>query len=410
MVNNCRVFDDLLIDLVVNAAMEALKRRREGGAAVTRGPADDAEAAQRVGEQLVRDAMARGLPGVNSRQLLDPFAGGNTAMVVGALEARVGFVLKVQGDAKVVTEARLLEQIRKDVRLPDRFRSAVPEVYAIADEGPPYGYLMEHLEDYKPVHELLLDAARREEGLLALRDAWGLLRDVYKATHDTRLLPNIRADYVERVLPRVEQAATIRPELALDLPLTIVRNGKTTELPTAAQLLERAAAYADGLHAPFSAVVHGDPNPENLLVGEIGTESAEIRIIDLKDWWRGDWAFDLAKIGHYLLVTAPVENGQAGTPSVEVVDERLRITYELMPSPALSGAERQLVVDSRSFAAGLGDEHWERRYRLGLASNLLGVAGPRLERGADGDQVQGEMGLIAWGEGMLLLVEAIDAR
>jgi hypothetical protein len=405
--NNRLMVESFLFDVVVDAALQALSRRRsDDGDEGVRGPADDSEAARRVGEQLVRDAMARGLRGVDTAQSLAPFAGGNTAMVVGALETRLGFVLKVQSDDKVVTEARLLEQIRDDVRLPARFRQAVPEVYAVADEGPPYGYLMEHLEGYTPVHELLLDPTRKQDGLLALRDAWGVLREVYAATLDKRLLPNTRADYVDRVLPRVDQAVAVRSELALDRPLTVVRDGQATDLPAPQELLERAAAYADGLRPPFSAVVHGDPNPENLLVGRIES-AAEIRIIDLKDWWRGDWVFDLAKIGHYLLVTAAVENGQAGTPSIDANGGHARIAYDLTPAPALIAAERHLRDDSHSFADRHGDPKWEERYRLGVASNLLGVAGPRLQQGAEGNRVQDEMGLIAWAEGMRLLAHAL---
>lgn len=50
--------------------------------------------------------------------------------------------------------------------------------------------------------------------------------------------------------------------------------------------------------------IHGDPNPENVF-----WDGNKVTLIDPKDWKRGDYIFDMAKIGHYFRVTAQIERG-----------------------------------------------------------------------------------------------------
>lgn len=94
---------------------------------------------------------------------------------------------------------------------------------------------------------------------------------------------------------------------------------------------------------------------------EIGVDAWDgglrVRLIDPKDWGRGDYLFDAAKMGHYLRVTSRVE-----------------------------------------------DRHGDR-YELAVAVNLLGIVGPRSERAAHGGPAtDSTLGLIAFAEGLRGLV------
>jgi thiamine kinase-like enzyme len=385
----------------VREAIEKQLAERPG----TRGAASGAQV-DAVTKRLVGQALAARAFGASTVGSPTPFSAGHTAEVVGSVRVSLDYVVKVDGNPKVVREARLLQRISTDVELPELLRHAFPAIYAVADSPPLYGYLMEHLDGYEPLHETLQTnptAAGR-----VLNSLWdNLLLPAYERTVTARR-PDVIGDYIGRVQERFAHSADI-PEPHRPLRIEAAPNSAIDISTGWGQLLERAAARVAELAPPFGTFVHGDPNPENILWRE--TDPLEIRLIDPKDWWIGDPLFDIAKIGHYLRVTAPVEqyhhpaeHHDSGAATI--------VCYDTAPLDVHQSLEKTLLAAYEQSATdpvgNLSDPSWEERYDFAVASNLLGIVAPRAEKGrTENDQVQRNLAWIAFGEGMRRLVKRL---
>lgn len=363
--------------------------------------APDEERAQReTARELVRQALAGG--DVADPHIVDlkSFSSGNTAMLVAHLETSLSFVVKVDRSPALVAEANLLRRAATDPGLPAAMRDAFPRVFAVDDSPPVYGYLMENLSDHRTLRSTLDDPDEdRCTALIAgLWDA--LLEPTYRATRSTRVVPNVREDYFERARARLEVAVNAGLLPAPDVPLVVDDGLRTVEFGDGwGAPVARAATRLGQVEPPFSTFVHGDPNPENVLWRADG-DVIRFRLIDPKDWWTGDYLFDVAKLVHYLLVTAPVERQGL---SVDVAgNERNEISYDASRLEGHGSAQSALVERVTGFAEEMGDcPGWRTRLDLATAANLLGIAGPRLASGREQDR---HLALIALGEGLKLLV------
>ena len=127
------------------------------------------------------------------------------------------------------------------------------------------------------------------------------LFEAYHASLNDPLRPGTYADYIERVRPRMEEAA-LRDEAILPSPLGVVGPaGRCSEYqPWQGYFgLLKSNRNAVDAHAPtFSTFARGDPNPENVLLREHDGH-LEVKFIDPKDWGEGDYIFDLTKFAHY---------------------------------------------------------------------------------------------------------------
>lgn len=364
---------------------------------------EDQRAQRLTAHQLVKDALAGGQFGAITVSDLHSFAGGNTAMLVARVNTTLTFVVKVDRSPSLVAEAHHLRSASTDPRLPEATRRAFPQIFAVDDVGPIYGYLMESLEDYTTFASLLVDddPAMRER---VLEVAWNdVLAPAYLATRQKRVIPNVVEDYFVRAEDRLARAVDRGLLMTRDVPLS-VRTGDTTfEYDSGwGPLVDRARERLVGLAPPFSTFVHGDPNPENLLWGATEDGGLRVRLIDPKDWGRGDYLFDAAKIGHYLRVTSPVEDRH---PAVDVaLSGSPAIEYDRDALSAHADLEAKLVdlVAVTAHDQELPDnERWKERYELAVAANLLGIVGPRLERAADGGPATDFLlGWIAFAEGL----------
>ncbi|MEJ7783452.1 MAG: aminoglycoside phosphotransferase family protein [Solirubrobacteraceae bacterium] len=360
-----------------------------------------------VAQQLVGEAIAAGTIGTSKIASPKPFAAGNTAMMVGSVTASLDFVVKVDSSAKVAREARLLQRISTDTKLPELLRHAFPTIYAVADSAPLYGYLMEHLDGYKPLHETL--KTKDSSAGRVLSRLWDdLLMPAYEATVTARR-PDIVDDYIGRVRERFAGSPHVPSP---DQPLLIDASpAPAIDIPYGwGPLLERAEIRVTELAPPFGTFVHGDPNPENIMWREDG--ELEIRLIDPKDWWIGDPLYDIAKIGHYLRVTGPVEQGKVQA-SRDDNGQATIIEYDAGALDAHAKLEKDLVDAYEGFATAASgtsgksrDPSWRERYDFAVASNLLGIVANRAEKG-ESDDVQRHLAWIAFGEGMRLLEQRL---
>lgn len=356
-------------------------------------------------ERLVQEALSRGHGSEAEVGEVRGFAAGRTAMGVARVHARLSFVVKVDTSPSLVDEAHLLLRMSTDRSLPESTRRAFPAVYAIDDEGPIYGYLMEDLDDYAPIH-LSLGAEDGSAGALIAGFWSSVLEPAYRSTRQSRLAHDLWEDYFGRGLARLHAAASVGALPAGDAPLAVALDGETVEFPEGwASEIESVRSTLAASSPGFSTWVHGDPNPENAMWA--ATESGPtFRALDPKDWWSGDYLHDVAKLGHYVVVTHPIESGAA--QPVQARDAGLTVLSE----DALAAGrrtERDLLDRVALFAEEVGDRAWRLRYDLGFAANLLSIAGPRAMKAEERGPAQRDLADFALAYGLVTLRRAVSA-
>jgi Phosphotransferase enzyme family len=395
----------------LRSSVAAEIRVQLGSAEVTRGGAVDPEI-KALADELVKQALLAGHLGSVSVGKPKEFDGGNTAMLVGSLTASLDYVVKADRQPKVVAEAHLLQRVKTDPSLPDDTRKAFPSIYAISDAGPLFGYLMENLKDYTPLYKTLRVSADDASNVLSA--LWRkILAPAYRQTH-TRRLPSIVEDYIGRVQERFREALKEGLIPAADAPLCIETGEERVEIPDGwGPLLERAGKRVAALAPAFGTFVHGDPNPENILWRENKDGEVVVRLIDPKEWWTGDYLFDVAKVGHYLRVTGPVEQHKPPA-SCKEIDGTTTVVYDAQALRINDKVESRFLTSVKTFAEDQGDgakrdPTWSERYEFAIASNLLGIVQARAKRSSEKNETQRHLAWIAFGEGLRLLHHRVHA-
>jgi Phosphotransferase enzyme family len=377
------------------------------GAAVRAGPQEQplAPLANKIADTLVADALKSGLPLTRLRVDSEALGGGNTAELVERVVLHAPFVFKLDSKSKKLAEEALaMRKIKGDPLLPTRYRAAWPTIYAVRQDVP-YAYLMEIFpreEGWSSLEDLLYPRDARQA--LSSREVepigsavLDLMFEGFEASLDVRSVPNLEADYVGRIAERLQKAAGVDERF------------RSRPLLSRGQLLRPWAEYlamlegqrdAIGRLAPkFRTVTHGDPNPGNLMLRLQGS-SIEIKFIDPKEWVAGDYLFDIAKLTHFLEATGPVEKPAVpGTVNVSLVERGhdAALTYQYAHAEWTDALVQACYARASAFAAKHGDEHWEARYELAMASNLLGLPVGRLTHKTN---PRPESALILYAEGL----------
>lgn len=362
--------------------------------------------AEKMADELVKEAFASGLPLTHQKVEKGRLGGGNTAEVVAQVTLHAPFAFKFdQATKKLAEEGETMRKIKRNalpgINLPARFRDAWPVIYAVRHE-PVFAYLMEFFpkeDGWLSLEDRLYPAGQREPATLSDAVRWihtvlDILFTGYEASANPRHNPSLIADYLERIRVRVTEVAERDERFA---SRALVVNGQRLR-PWKRYLdeIERHYLFLHEIAPPFTTVTHGDPNPGNLML-RTTTAEVEMKLIDPKDWMTGDYLFDLCKITHFLEGTGPVEKPAEGGP--------VRAAFRLNGSEGeLSYAFGQptwtamLVEACRErvarFAAAHKDPHWRVRYELGMAANFLALPIGRLEKGRE------HAALILFGEGM----------
>jgi hypothetical protein len=361
-----------------------------------------------IAEQLLSTAVQNGLvPRLTPR--FQELAGGNTASLVSIASANIEFVYKADtSNPKLVREAHTIEDLRSDPRLAD-FGPRLPRVYALFEDGPPYAYLMEYFprEEYPSMKQLFFDRQRFKEptpehAVSIVGHAVTALADAYARTRDDRLEARMMGEaYYARIATNLEAAAK---EDGLFAALSVTSNG--VALPPWSRLLDAIRTHTPGIQQlapPFVTVVHGDPNPGNILVKRDGDQITDVKFIDLKDWKYGDYIFDIAKILHYLLHTGPIEELAAFKNFTDTTGGNgVVINYERPVEPFVAAAADHVRGLVKPLAAQLGDPQWEDRLTFAMAANLLGLLPGRLAEGRRSEAA------ILYAEGLRYLNEFVD--
>ena len=363
---------------------------------------DDEARAKAIANELIYEAVARGLPQLRGELEHHALSGGNATEMVAFFTLKENFAFKLDSKSvKLVDEAKTMRAIRASARLPRRYREAWPLVHAIRDM-PPYAYLFEFFspeERWKSLENRLFSNGKPgwapegdPERMITV--ALDYIFEGFEAGRTPRIQPNLAEDYVERIRGRLIAAARLDSRFASQ-PLTI--NGERIEpWERLVDRLEANAAAIAAIVPSFTTVVHGDPHPGNLMLREEGGDF-DLKFIDPKDWGIGDYLFDMTKLTHFLTGTGPVEKPvSSGRPTVryEAVDGGAALTYEF-DRPAWTDAVIAICRERIArFARLHADTGWEARYELGMAANLLGLPEGRLKKG------RAEPALILYGEGL----------
>lgn len=353
----------------------------------------DAGLGETIARQLLDEALASGALLARDEITRTAFTGGNTAENVGLLGLRLPFVFKMDSNTpKLAAEGATIRSIRGDIRLPIDFREAWPIVYALRSEAP-FAYLMEYfpkeggwisLEDrFYPRPTDAAEAIGRHEALRLMLRTLDVLFAGYDASVDRRSMPSVSVDYLERIAGRLTEAARVdgcfRP--------CRVRVGDREFEPWETSL-RRISDRPDLILAatpPFRTVVHGDPNPGNILL-KTSVGAIDVKLIDPKEWGAGDYLFDVAKITHFLEGTGPIEkpgSGRPCVPRITDVGDGLVIDYEIERPVWTDDVVSACLARTEVFARAHGDRMWKARYALAMASNLLGLPIGRLRNSRD---------------------------
>ncbi|OIQ81458.1 phosphotransferase enzyme family protein [mine drainage metagenome] len=363
------------------------------------GHASISELGRRIADDLVREAFTNGLD-VQWEIEGEKASRGSSAMEVGQVIASVSFFYKIDISEKILDEAKLLRRLAQRDDLPLEFRNLFPRVFALSDAGPVFGYLMEQFpaaDGFSSVADLLFpskDPSSITEHT-ALRVANSVCDTLFtgydyrehgnkerRKQPNFRLRPSVYVDYVERIRDRMADAA-LSDAAFKSTEVEVIREGQARRFRPWAEYLEALRAhrqYVDALAPPFVTFVHGDPNPENVLV-RAGIRGFDMRLIDPKEWGDGDYLFDLTKFVHYVCVTGPAQSIGETIATANYRGDIVSIELALAP-PSWVGAVDAVVRDrAATFARQHGDQHWELRWILGMASNLLGLPANRLAKG-----------------------------
>ena len=383
---------DTLLERVASVLERVEQSRRTRSSERGTPPSDRAG---RVVDELVHRALAAGVPVRVDIQSTRP-GSGSTAEAVLQVRATIPLVFKMDEKPKLLDEARVLQRIQQRSDLPVSFRQRFPRVFAVRDQDG-YAYVMEEFlesEGYSGSERAFF--SNGGSGIALEQDAVRLVNAVcdalfegYVESVNPRLRPSLYADYVQRIADRLA-AAGKRDEDFASLPVLVLAHRR--EYKPWQQYVDVLSAHREEIEhlaPPFVTFVHGDPNPENVLVA-IGQTGINVRFIDVKEWQDGDYLFDMTKLHHYLAVTAPMELiPGAGTATSHRDGDRVVIKHRCEPPSWLDAVEAVLRRRVSQFAAhpdaashdAEPDLEWESRWQLGMASNLLGLPDNRLAKG-----------------------------
>ncbi len=382
------------------------RTRGAGGRRPARDSRDPADVALIIAERLVHESYANGLLLDNVTVVPDTLPDGNTAEAVLRLEVSVPFVFKLSGARKLVDEASLLRRVHERRDLPESFRQRYPKVYALKSDQAPYAYLMQYFDiqnEYTALHKLLHpeDGASSASGRRLAHAVADALMEGFTSTLNKRYRPSLQEDYLSRIEGRMKSAQGMND--AFRPRHLVIGPGGSTRLSPWTEYVERLRRLTGGLdrmQAPFATFVHGDPNPENILVG--GSPAAvDVRFIDPKEWEYGDWLFDVTKVTHYLAVTRPAELTEDGDVRIQDSPDGLIIDYDLKASEQSRRFIEELDDRAQEFALKHGDYGWRHRYAFGMAANLLGLPANRLEKRPD-------VAYVLYAEGVRWLAECVE--
>ncbi|MFV8754948.1 PhoU domain-containing protein [Nannocystaceae bacterium ST9] len=250
---------------------------------------------------------------------------------VGGDSGRRSVIFKEGRTNKVLEEKQALE-------LWDRLEPGLPpRIFAFHDHGPKASILLEYLQG-ETFQRVILDAdARVCSAALAL-----ILETIGRVWTRTLEPEPCAPDFMRQVAGRLPDVFKVHPEF-----LTPAATIGELKVPAFAELLEQARELDAELIAPFTVLIHGDFNTDNLIVN---LAQRRVHLIDLHRSRPFDYLQDV---------------------SVFIVSNfRIKI-FDPAPRRRLDQVSRELFRFAREFGERHGDTSFDARLALGLARSLL---------------------------------------
>ncbi len=212
-----------------------------------------------------------------------------------------------------------------------------PRIFAFHDHGEKAAILLEYLQG-ETLQRLILDAEPR-----VVAAALALVLDTVRRVWERTLEPTpCSPNFVRQIASRLADVLKVHPEFQTPG----VHIGEL-ELLGFDALLERARSLDAELVAPFTVLIHGDFNTDNVIVN---LAQRRVHLIDLHRSRPFDYLQDI---------------------SVFIVSNfRIKI-FEAAPRRRLDAVSRELHGFAREFARSHGDATFDARLALGLARSLL---------------------------------------
>jgi hypothetical protein len=312
---------------------------------------------------------------------------------------------------KPAREAELIRELRADVRLPERCRRSLPEIFAIED-GVPSGYLAERLPVAYQSFETLLfppPGSAPPSTLAVLRWTEALL-DLIFAFNEARIdrhNPVAPTPLLARIRTTLEAAAAADPRW-VSRPLIV--NGRAID-GWAAMLarIESRSALLKALQAPFRTWHHGDLNPGNAMLAAAAS-GVVVKLIDPALDRSGCWARDLARLNQFVSTMVPFQKPGRSRSRARFDLGQAEISFQVPRPPWLAPLLEAIRLRCEGFAEQHGDHHWRLRWALAHAADLLGRVGRAPAGAAWGPR---ELAVLQYGQGLLWLDElnaAVEAR
>lgn len=243
----------------------------------------------------------------------------------------LGSIYKEGQRAKIVAEKRGLELWA------ETYPGLVAGVFGFHEEGDKASLLVEYLPGCT-LDEVLLTAG---EDVLqnALFIMTQTVQDIWETTRRDAPAP---ADFMAQLRGRIDAVLQIHP--------AFVRPGKAIcgrPIASTRELIERCAVAESGLAAPFSVLIHGDFNVNNLVYNH---QTQRLHYLDVHRSGHGDYVQDA---------------------SVFLVSNYRMPVFEAHLRERILWIMREFLAFVRGFAAEKGDATFEARMALALARSLF---------------------------------------
>lgn len=299
-----------------------------------------------VGEKL-RISEFQALEGTLTRADVDHDADLRDVDYEGIWETRSGSRIgRVQVHGDVGSRAVVFKEGRTDKVLEekqaleawDRLEPGLPpRIFAFHDHGEKAAILLEYLQG-ETLQRVILDADAR-----ACSSALALVIETMARVWQRTLQPTpCSPEFMRQLISRLPDVARVHPEF-----LSPAQQIGPLEVPGFEQLVERARSLDLELVAPFTVLIHGDFNTDNLI---INLTQRKVHLIDLHRSRPADYLQDV---------------------SVFLVSNfRLKI-FDPAPRRRLDQVSREFFWFARGFAEAHADTCFDARLALGLARSLL---------------------------------------
>lgn len=359
-------------------------------------------------QKLLIQALSKGVIqdhnfGIHSKKA----SGGVATELVTLNSANIRFAIKIDSNEKLIREAMILEYMSYRPELPKGFSNHFPKIYALKKDKPPYAYIMQAFDGTSFSEHIFKGNKSFDDLKKTMSEVLNILIPAYRSSKNDNLCPNIEKLYIDRIFERLKAACNVNKDFDDFTKKSITINSEKYDTPES--YLTIIQNNIDKFSAKFSTFVHGDCHLGNIIVNYLpinNKKRIEVKFIDTRDWYESDYIFDIAKIVQYLKIAGPAE-ATLQPVKVNIDVSNGTIDYSLNTDDKVKGLIKVVRQRIIKFAKETGDANWFLRYKLAVASVLLGL---HINRIKSADKKKTDVAFIMYSEGLKYLSEAANMK